>query len=371
MFDCYYSYNGIDAVLKAKLEKLGARVPFNSIDHSLNTFFYLPVGVTIPNHLFMDTPEYYGEISDAEVDKHCSKSLEVSKIKPRDIVVHKTYKDLPMEVLEVGDTTSHLRIKLRNYETSITLNNSDLKLLTNHLEQDAEPVEYSAIPSFQFERLLDGYIVIDCDMFDSSEYTNLFNISLRVKASYSKLNIVVLNPLAEGLEFARDLGLFVAYGFITDVLDHLNDSNLKLYVITNKHYVRVLSDVINIELGEFIREVDYKLFIAEEYGIKTRDLSLEVLEYVSRYIQYFDSCKGQLFAPNKPRSIIDSLQRSNDVFDHNRDKIKTMHYVSEVRIIDFFDNYRVADLSLIRKFESLGLKYISSNMEYYSRIIKS
>ena len=48
-----------------------------------------------------------------------------------------------------------------------------------------------------------------------------------------------------------------------------------------------------------------------------------------------------------------------------------MHYVSEVRIIDFFDNYRVADLSLIHKFESLGLRYISSNMEYYSRIIKS
>ena len=377
MLDCYLLYSDLSPVEKQRIEALGALIPSNNIDKSLNSFIYLPHKTIIPNHVLQPSNyEYLGTVTEKEAEKHCNKCKEVSVIKPKDIVIYDYYRKLPMEVIEISDEgIAKLRIRLRHFETSIEVPTSDLKLLTNHLEMDAEPVEYSAIPSYIFENLLSGYIVIDCSrIFNKadrySEYISALTLSLRIKTLYSDMKLILANPIDSIEEYAKDFGLICAYGNVRCILKELEKEQLKVLLYTENNTLKIQHTTIPLEIVEStIEEVDYKAKIKELYGVTiTRDLTYDEVEAIASYIEYYDQVKNQLFPPQKPSSYIEKINRSES--DSNI-TVKQVPHRDKVHFVDYKDNYKVATIKTYKKLERLGMTYLCQNIEFYSRILKS
>ena len=360
----------------SRLKELGALIPTNNIDKSLNSFIYLPEKTIIPNYILTSGHyEYLGKVSEAEAEKHCSKYSEISNIKPKDIVIYDYYRKLPMEVISISDdNVAKLRIRLRHFETSVEVPVSDLKLLTNHLEQDAEPVEYSAIPSYVFEKQLSGYLILDCDVFFNnsnrySEYISALTLALRLKTLYGDDELVLANPIDMVYEFAQDFGLKCAFGNLRYILKQFEDDSIKTYLYTNREFLKIQHTTIPLEvIDNTIVEIDYKKRIQETYNINiTRDLEYKEVEAISLYIEYYGQVKNQLFPPQKPSAYIEKINKT----ENSEITVRQVKHRDNVTIEDYSDNYKVATIKLYKKLESMGLTYLCQNIEFYSRMLKS
>lgn len=377
MLDCYSIHNEISPVETQRLEAIGALIPKNNIDKSLNSFVYVPHKTQIPSHILPTSSySYLGVVTELEAKKHCSKCVEISNIKPKDIVIYDYYRKLPMEVISINeDNVAKLRIRLRHYETSVEVSTDDLKLLTNHLEQDAEPVEYSAIPSYIFENQLSGYIVIDCDTFFNvsdrySEYISALTLALRIKTLYSDMKLILANPIDTVKEFAEDFGLICAYGNLRWILQELEKEQLKVVLYTETDYMKIQHTAIPLEIVDnTLVEINYKEKIKELYGVDiTRELTPDEINAISYYIEYYSQVSNQLFPPQKPASYI---ERINKTIDGAAITVKKVEHRDIVTFVDYKDNYKVATIKTYKKLESLGLTYLCQNIEFYSRILKS
>lgn len=377
MFDCYLLHNEISPVETQRLEALGALIPKNNIDKTLNSFVYVPHKTQIPSHILPTSSySYLGIVTEQEAKKHCAKCVEISNIKPKDIVIYDYYRKLPMEVISIDENkVAKLRIRLRYYETSVEVSTDDLKLLTNHLEQDAEPVEYSAIPSYIFENQLSGYIVIDCDTFFNvsdrySEYISALTLSLRIKTLYSDMKLILANPIDTVREFAEDFGLICAYGNLRCILQELEKEQLKVVLYSETDYMKIQHTVIPLEIVDnTLVEVNYKEKIKELYDVNiTRELSQDEINAISLYLEYYAQVSNQLFPPQKPASYI---ERINKTVDGTAITVKKVEHRDIVTFVDYKDNYKVATIKTYKKLEKLGLTYLCQNIEFYSRILKS
>ena len=380
MLDCYLLYSELSPVETQRLEALGALIPKNNIDKSLNSFIYIPHKTQIPSHILSSSHyEYLGVVTEQEANKHCAKCVEISNIKPKDIVIYDYYRKLPMEVISIDDNgMAKLRIRLRHYETSVEVSTDELKLLTNHLEQDAESVEYSAIPSYIFENQLSGYAVIDCDTFFNvsdrySEYVSVLTLALRIKTLYGDMKLVLANPIDTIKEFAEDFGLICAYGNLRNILSELEketiDTSMKVLLYTESNFLKIQHTTIPLEIVEnTLMEVDYKEKIKEQYGVSiTRDLTYDEVKAISCYIEYYAQISNQLFPPQKPASYIEKINRAIG----EPLNIKQVAHRDGVTFVDYKDNYKVATIKTYKKLEKLGLTYLCQNIEFYSRILKS
>lgn len=377
MLDCYLLHNEISPVETQRLEAIGALIPKNNIDKTLNSFVYVPHKTQIPSHILPTSSySYLGVVTEQEAKKHCSKCVEISNIKPKDIVIYDYYRKLPMEVISIDENkVAKLRIRLRHYETSVEVSTDDLKLLTNHLEQDSEPVEYSAIPSYIFENQLSGYIVIDCDTFFNvsdrySEYISALTLALRIKTLYSDMKLILANPIDTVREFAEDFGLICAYGNLRCILQELEKEQLKFVLYTETDYMKIQHTVIPLEIVDnTLVEINYKEKIKELYDVNiTRELSQDEINAISLYLEYYAQVSNQLFPPQKPASYI---ERINKTVDGNTITVKKVEHRDIVTFIDYKDNYKVATIKTYKKLEKLGLTYLCQNIEFYSRILKS
>ena len=377
MFDCYLLHNEISPVETQRLEALGALIPKNNIDKTLNSFVYVPHKTQIPSHILPTSSySYLGVVTEQEAKKHCAKCVEISNIKPKDIVIYDYYRKLPMEVISIDENKiAKLRIRLRHYETSVEVSTDDLKLLTNHLEQDAEPVEYSAIPSYIFENQLSGYIVIDCDTFFNvsgrySEYISALTLALRIKTLYSDMKLILANPIDTVREFAEDFGLICAYGNLRCILQELEKEQLKVVLYSETDYMKIQYTVIPLEIVDnTLVEINYREKIKELYDVNiTRELSQDEINAISLYLEYYAQVSNQLFPPQKPASYI---ERINKTVDGTAITVKKVEHRDIVTFIDYKDNYKVATIKTYKKLEKLGLTYLCQNIEFYSRILKS
>lgn len=377
MFDCYLLHNEISPVETQRLEAIGALIPKNNIDKTLNSFVYVPHKTQIPSHILPTSSySYLGIVTEQEAKKHCAKCVEISNIKPKDIVIYDYYRKLPMEVISIDENkVAKLRIRLRHYETSVEVSTDDLKLLTNHLEQDAEPVEYSAIPSYIFENQLSGYIVIDCDTFFNvsdrySEYISALTLALRIKTLYSDMKLILANPIDTVREFAEDFGLICAYGNLRCILQELEKEQLKVVLYSETDYMKIQHTVIPLEIVDnTLVEINYKEKIKELYDVNiTRELSQDEINAISLYLEYYAQVSNQLFPPQKPASYI---ERINKTVDGTAITVKKVEHRDVVTFIDYKDNYKVATIKTYKKLEKLGLTYLCQNIEFYSRILKS
>ena len=377
MLDCYILHNEISPVETQRLEALGALIPKNNIDKTLNSFVYVPHKTQIPSHILPTSSySYLGVVTEQEAKKHCSKCVEISNIKPKDIVIYDYYRKLPMEVISIDENKiAKLRIRLRHYETSVEVSTDDLKLLTNHLEQDAEPVEYSAIPSYIFENQLSGYTVIDCDTFFNvsdrySEYISALTLSLRIKTLYSDMKLILANPIDTVREFAEDFGLICAYGNLRCILQELEKEQLKVVLYSETDYMKIQHTVIPLEIVDnTLVEIDYKEKIKELYDVNiTRELSQDEINAISLYLEYYAQVSNQLFPPQKPASYI---ERINKTVYGTAITVKKVEHRDIATFVDYKDNYKVATIKTYKKLEKLGLTYLCQNIEFYSRILKS
>lgn len=377
MLDCYLLHNEISPVETQRLEAIGALIPKNNIDKTLNSFVYVPHKTQIPSHILPTSSySYLGVVTEQEAKKHCAKCVEISNIKPKDIVIYDYYRKLPMEVISIDENkVAKLRIRLRHYETSVEVSTDDLKLLTNHLEQDSEPVEYSAIPSYIFENQLSGYIVIDCDTFFNvsdrySEYISALTLALRIKTLYSDMKLILANPIDTVREFAEDFGLVCAYGNLRCILQEFEKEQLKVVLYSETDYMKIQHTVIPLEIVDnTLVEINYKEKIKELYGVNiTRELSQDEINAISLYLEYYAQVSNQLFPPQKPASYI---ERINKTVDGTAITVKKVEHRDVVTFIDYKDNYKVATIKTYKKLEKLGLTYLCQNIEFYSRILKS
>ena len=377
MLDCYLLHNEISPVETQRLEALGALIPKNNIDKTLNSFVYVPHKTQIPSHILTTSSySYLGVVTEQEAKKHCAKCVEISNIKPRDIVIYDYYRKLPMEVISIDENkVAKLRIRLRHYKTSVEVSTDDLKLLTNHLEQDSEPVEYSAIPSYIFENQLSGYIVIDCDTFFNvsdrySEYISALTLALRIKTLYSDMKLILANPIDTVREFAEDFGLICAYGNLRCILQELEKEQLKVVLYSETDYMKIQYTVIPLEIVDnTLVEINYREKIKELYDVNiTRELSQGEINAISLYLEYYAQVSNQLFPPQKPASYI---ERINKTVDGTAITVKKVEHRDIVTFVDYKDNYKVATIKTYKKLEKLGLTYLCQNIEFYSRILKS
>ena len=377
MFDCYLLHNEISPVETQRLEAIGALIPKNNIDKTLNSFVYVPHKTQIPSHILPTSSySYLGTVTEQEAKKHRAKCVEISNIKPKDIVIYDYYRKLPMEVISIDENkVAKLRIRLRHYETSVEVSTDDLKLLTNHLEQDAEPVEYSAIPSYIFENQLSGYIVIDCDTFFNvsdrySEYISALTLALRIKTLYSDMKLILANPIDTVREFAEDFGLICAYGNLRCILQELEKEQLKVVLYSETDYMKIQHTVIPLEIVDnTLVEINYREKIKELYDVNiTRELSQGEINAISLYLEYYAQVSNQLFPPQKPASYI---ERINKTVDGTAITVKKVEHRDIVTFVDYKDNYKVATIKTYKKLEKLGLTYLCQNIEFYSRILKS
>ena len=377
MLDCYLLHNEISPVETQRLEALGALIPKNNIDKTLNSFVYVPHKTQIPSHILPTSSySYLGVVTEQEAKKHCAKCVEISNIKPKDIVIYDYYRKLPMEVISIDENKiAKLCIRLRHYETSVEVSTDDLKLLTNHLEQDSEPVEYSAITSYIFENQLSGYIVIDCDTFFNvsgrySEYISALTLALRIKTLYSDMKLILANPIDTVREFAEDFGLICAYGNLRCILQELEKEQLKVVLYSETDYMKIQYTVIPLEIVDnTLVEIDYKEKIKELYDVNiTRELSQDEINAISLYLEYYAQVSNQLFPPQKPASYI---ERINKTVDGTAITVKKVEHRDIVTFVDYKDNYKVATTKTYKKLEKLELTYLCQNIEFYSRILKS
>lgn len=377
MLDCYLLHNEISPVETQRLEAIGALIPKNNIDKTLNSFVYVPHKTQIPSHILPTSSySYLGTVTEQEAKKHCAKCVEISNIKPKDIVIYDYYRKLPMEVISIDENkVAKLRIRLRHYETSVEVSTDDLKLLTNHLEQDSEPVEYSAIPSYIFENQLSGYIVIDCDTFFNisdrySEYISALTLALRIKTLYSDMKLILANPIDTVREFAEDFGLICAYGNLRCILQELEKEQLKVVLYSETDYMKIQYTVIPLEIVDnTLVEINYREKIKELYDVNiTRELSQDEINAISLYLEYYAQVSNQLFPPQKPASYI---ERINKTVDGTAITVKKVEHRDIVTFADYKDNYKVATIKTYKKLEKLGLTYLCQNIELYSRILKS
>lgn len=377
MLDCYLLHNEISPVETQRLEALGALIPKNNIDKTLNSFVYVPHKTQIPSHILPTSSySYLGVVTEQEAKKHCAKCVEISNIKPKDIVIYDYYRKLPMEVISIDENkVAKLRIRLRHYETSVEVSTDDLKLLTNHLEQDSEPVEYSAISSYIFENQLSGYIVIDCDTFFNvsdrySEYISALTLALRIKTLYSDMKLILANPIDTVREFAEEFGLICAYGNLRCILQELEKEQLKVVLYSETDYMKIQYTVIPLEIVDnTLVEINYRGKIKELYDVNiTRELSQDEINAISLYLEYYAQVSNQLFPPQKPASYI---ERINKTVDGTAITVKKVEHRDIVTFVDYKDNYKVATIKTYKKLEKLGLTYLCQNIEFYSRILKS
>ena len=227
------SNDDIDIEQYQKLTEAGASVPYDS--RGSNYYIYLPENIepkTIRHIVSFQLTNMFVEQS--EVDKHLNKIETTTQYNVGEkVFLYEIYRNLPMTVTKILDN-EHVRVEA---ELSGKVIQADVQ--NKFLEPAEEYYDYNLKPPYENPKKL----LIDCDYIQPNTDNrityihSLILLLIRIKSSYPRYTVIVLNPDDITLFVAQLFGLMVAYGDKRAVAEKYDDSIYFGYDLTMLEYI--------------------------------------------------------------------------------------------------------------------------------------
>ena len=356
-YEVLVTENPIDIVKAEKLRALGLVVPFIPSDEEFNIYAYIPEGADIDKdkinaiHYFDSLHQF---ITEEELQRYDLSIKAFNSVEIGDKVAIKGYKKLITTVVAVKDNEVTPEINLRGY--------------IYRFHENIERVSKAEIiyPSVErdFKDTYDCDLYVDCDPFSKidQEFTyvhSLFYFLLRLKLSYSRMNVILVNPR---FDFHKTFG-FGAYFGSKELLPLETDDYLYTEDLT------IYEPSLNIITKQQVRNVNH-LVTVTPYVFKqiTGLQTSKQLKILNRLLEIYKNSKRIISIPKMKSDI---LFDADKVMKLNHIKPKDLNYKTIPLQRDNASAHFLFDMNECFRY-LLEKKFINiaENIDYYMTILK-
>lgn len=357
-----------DSETAERLEALGLRVPFVTSDEDFNIYAYLPEDSKVKMsaireiHYFEDS---FMKIDERELKSHEDKIEEFNSVEVGDKVKISGYRNLVTEVEEIDGDLITTRINLRGYVFRFTnklnrLSKSDVVF---------ENKEYQFNPQYKETLYVDlkelDYLAETHDRYNY--IVGVFNLVLRLKLSYTRLNVALLKPRFGVDRLFGFTGVTGSYD-VRDLIHHLPyPESSMIYTLDQTLYhpdLRIVTKVPNknIHSLQILTQDKFKRI----NGVDTGDQFQIYLNLCEKYDKMHPK---PIFNEDRVKSsIVSGSDRLKKDHPECFDVPSPIEYLPPDSVS--FNKYSLDIEDLYRSLLDDGFIQIVENLDYYINIIK-